>query len=52
MIGVVVLLSLYLSSLVTVVNGVPEQLIATIKRAGHVRALVDRESLLMMSSPH
>lgn len=37
-IGVVLLLSPYLSSPVTVVNGVSEQLIATIKGAGHVRA--------------
>lgn len=38
--GVVLLLSAYLSSLVSVVNGVSEQLIATIKRAGHRRGLV------------
>lgn len=44
---VVVLLSFYLSSLVTVVNGVSEQLMATIKRAGHVRA----SWLPMMSFP-
>lgn len=37
-IGVALLLSPYLSFLVTVVNGVSEQLIATIKRGGHVRA--------------
>lgn len=36
--GVVLLLSPYLSSLVTVVNGVSELLIATIKGAGHGRA--------------